>query len=233
MTEPLVLGIETSCDETGIGIVRGRTLLSNTIASSMDEHSRYGGVVPEVAARAHLEALQPSIDAALAQAGSDDTAVLAGGIAGFQDTGGEAVHETQRWAMERQVRMVAGTLVVGGLLGAKLIDRRFAYLSAGIGSGLIFAAATNTCAMARALSLLPWNRTDDHPTVETFLQEIEGLQPADIDVWRMGVKLNDANRAEMMGRIREVFEDYARREPDPDGTATSIMLAHHLDRTAD
>ena len=67
--EPLVLGIETSCDETGIGIVRGRTLLSNTIASSMDEHSRYGGVVPEVAARAHLEALQPSIEAALAESG--------------------------------------------------------------------------------------------------------------------------------------------------------------------
>ena len=64
--EPLVLGIETSCDETGIGIVRGRTLLSNTIASSMDEHARYGGVVPEVAARAHLEALQPTIEAALA-----------------------------------------------------------------------------------------------------------------------------------------------------------------------
>ncbi|HKT56366.1 MAG TPA: tRNA (adenosine(37)-N6)-threonylcarbamoyltransferase complex transferase subunit TsaD [Microbacterium sp.] len=66
--EPLVLGIETSCDETGIGIVRGRTLLTNTIASSMDEHARYGGVVPEVAARAHLEELQPSIEAALAEA---------------------------------------------------------------------------------------------------------------------------------------------------------------------
>ena len=69
--------------------------------------------------------------------------------------------------------------------------------------------------------------------VETFLQEIEGLQPSEIDVWRLGVKLNDANRAEMMGRIREVFEDYMRRGPDEDGTATSIMLAHHLDRTAD
>ena len=68
MSEPLVLGIETSCDETGIGIVRGRTLLSNTIASSMDEHARYGGVVPEVAARAHLEALQPAIERALAEA---------------------------------------------------------------------------------------------------------------------------------------------------------------------
>ncbi|TFC17579.1 tRNA (adenosine(37)-N6)-threonylcarbamoyltransferase complex transferase subunit TsaD [Cryobacterium algoritolerans] len=68
-TNPLVLGMETSCDETGIGIVRGTTLLSNTIASSMDEHARYGGVVPEVAARAHLEELVPAIRAATAEAG--------------------------------------------------------------------------------------------------------------------------------------------------------------------
>ncbi|MDH6237977.1 tRNA (adenosine(37)-N6)-threonylcarbamoyltransferase complex transferase subunit TsaD [Cryobacterium sp. CG_9.6] len=68
-TEPLVLGIETSCDETGIGIVRGTRLLSNTIASSMDEHARYGGVVPEVAARAHLDELVPAITAAVAEAG--------------------------------------------------------------------------------------------------------------------------------------------------------------------
>jgi N6-L-threonylcarbamoyladenine synthase len=65
---PLVLGIETSCDETGIGIVRGTTLLANVIASSMEEHARYGGVVPEIAARAHLEALTPALTAALAEA---------------------------------------------------------------------------------------------------------------------------------------------------------------------
>ncbi len=65
---PLVLGIETSCDETGIGIVRGTTLLANVISSSMDEHARYGGVVPEVAARAHLEALTPALAEAIAQA---------------------------------------------------------------------------------------------------------------------------------------------------------------------
>jgi N6-L-threonylcarbamoyladenine synthase len=67
--EPLVLGIETSCDETGIGIVRGSTLLANVISSSMDEHARYGGVVPEVAARAHLEALVPALTQALAESG--------------------------------------------------------------------------------------------------------------------------------------------------------------------
>ena len=68
-TEPLVLGIETSCDETGIGVVRGTTLLANVISSSMDEHARYGGVVPEVAARAHLEALVPALKQALAESG--------------------------------------------------------------------------------------------------------------------------------------------------------------------
>lgn len=69
MTEPLVLGIETSCDETGVGIVRGRTLLANDLASSVAEHARYGGVVPEVASRAHLEAMIPTLDRACENAG--------------------------------------------------------------------------------------------------------------------------------------------------------------------
>ena len=66
--QPIVLGIETSCDETAIGIVRGRTLLANVIASSVDEHARFGGVVPEIASRAHLEAMLPSIERALTDA---------------------------------------------------------------------------------------------------------------------------------------------------------------------
>ncbi|MBM7785933.1 tRNA (adenosine(37)-N6)-threonylcarbamoyltransferase complex transferase subunit TsaD [Tenggerimyces flavus] len=66
--EPLVLGIETSCDETGVGIVRGSTLLADAIASSLDEHARFGGVVPEVASRAHLEAMVPGIERACKQA---------------------------------------------------------------------------------------------------------------------------------------------------------------------
>ena len=68
MSEPLVLGIETSCDETAVGIVRGRTLLANVIASSVEEHARFGGVVPEIASRAHLEAMQPTIKQALRDA---------------------------------------------------------------------------------------------------------------------------------------------------------------------
>ena len=86
--EPLVLGIETSCDETGVGIVRGHTLLADTVASSVEEHARFGGVVPEVASRAHLEAMVPTIQRAADSAGIslddiDAVAVTSGpGLAG-------------------------------------------------------------------------------------------------------------------------------------------------------
>ena len=86
--QPLVLGIETSCDETGVGIVHGETLLVDTIASSVEEHARFGGVVPEVASRAHLEAMVPTIERACREAGValrdlDAIAVTSGpGLAG-------------------------------------------------------------------------------------------------------------------------------------------------------
>src|SRR5438128_6619997 len=85
---PLVLGIETSCDETGVGIVRGHTLLADAVASSVEEHARFGGVVPEVASRAHLEAMVPTIQRACETAGIalhdvDAIAVTSGpGLAG-------------------------------------------------------------------------------------------------------------------------------------------------------
>ncbi|MEW2292718.1 tRNA (adenosine(37)-N6)-threonylcarbamoyltransferase complex transferase subunit TsaD [Streptomyces sp. NPDC006743] len=69
MGSPIVLGIESSCDETGAGLVRDGRLLGHAVASSMDEHARYGGVVPEIAARAHVHALRPVIRRALEQAG--------------------------------------------------------------------------------------------------------------------------------------------------------------------
>lgn len=85
----LVLGIETSCDETAVGIVEDRfTVRSNVVASQVDLHAPFGGVVPEVAARAHLELLQPTIERSLVEAGCrlhdvEAIAVTAGpGLAG-------------------------------------------------------------------------------------------------------------------------------------------------------
>jgi len=77
--EPLVLGIETTCDETGIALVRGRTLLADVTATSMDAYARYGGIVPEIASRAHLEAFAPTLQAALdaAEVTLDDVDAIA------------------------------------------------------------------------------------------------------------------------------------------------------------
>jgi N6-L-threonylcarbamoyladenine synthase len=68
-SEPLLLGIESSCDETAAAVLRGRTILSNVIASQTALHAPLGGVVPELASRHHLEQIDLVIDAALAQAG--------------------------------------------------------------------------------------------------------------------------------------------------------------------
>ena len=87
-TDPLVLGIESSCDETGVGVVRGGKLLTNTVSSSMEEHVRFGGVIPEIASRAHLDAFVPTLRQALDEAGVtldevDAIAVTSGpGLAG-------------------------------------------------------------------------------------------------------------------------------------------------------
>ncbi|MDD7813220.1 tRNA (adenosine(37)-N6)-threonylcarbamoyltransferase complex transferase subunit TsaD [Mycobacterium sp. CSUR Q5927] len=87
----IVLAIESSCDETGVGITRleadgALTLLADEVASSVEEHTRFGGVVPEVASRAHLEALGPTMRRALATAGVDKpdavAATIGPGLAG-------------------------------------------------------------------------------------------------------------------------------------------------------
>lgn len=69
MTGPLVLAFETSCDETAVAVVRGNEILSNVLASQVELHARFGGVVPEVAARAHVEAIRSLTHLALSEAG--------------------------------------------------------------------------------------------------------------------------------------------------------------------
>ena len=74
MNSTIVLGVESSCDETGVGIVRVTwgegapqyEVLADVVASSMEQHARFGGVVPEIASRAHLESIVPVMRAALA-----------------------------------------------------------------------------------------------------------------------------------------------------------------------
>lgn len=85
MRAPLVLGIESTCDETGVALARltgaGVELVVDTVASSMDEHARFGGIIPEVASRAHLEAIVPTMMRTLEQADVDLSEVDAVAVA--------------------------------------------------------------------------------------------------------------------------------------------------------
>ncbi|HWC24767.1 MAG TPA: tRNA (adenosine(37)-N6)-threonylcarbamoyltransferase complex transferase subunit TsaD [Flexivirga sp.] len=106
MPEPLILGVESSCDETGVAFVRGNTLLADVVASSVDQHARFGGVVPEVASRAHLEALLPTIKRSCEEAGHrlsdvDAIAVTSGpGLAGALMVG-VAAAKALAWALDK------------------------------------------------------------------------------------------------------------------------------------
>ena len=143
--EPLVLGIETSCDETGVGIVAGHRLLANTIASSVDEHARFGGVVPEVASRAHVEAMIPTLQRACESAGVslrdlDAIAVTAGpGLAGALVVGVSAA-KALGLALDKPVYGVnhlASHVAVDGLSGSPVPEPSAALLVSGGHSSLL------------------------------------------------------------------------------------------------
>jgi rhodanese-related sulfurtransferase len=89
----------------------------------------------------------------------DDLYVLAGGTDAWKSAGLPLVASTRsRWALERQVRLGAGSLVLIGVLLGFLVNPAWFWLAGFVGCGLVFAGTTNFCAMAHLLALLPWNR---------------------------------------------------------------------------
>lgn len=102
----------------------------------------------------------------------DSVTVLDGGIAGYEAAGGEVVRGKGAWAMDRQVRMVAGSLVLAGVTASKIVSPKFAYLAGAIGAGLTYSAASNSCAMAAGLAKMPWNRSADEPGLGTVLDSL-------------------------------------------------------------
>lgn len=148
MSEPLVLGIETSCDETGVGIVRGRTLLADVVASSVDEHARFGGVVPEIASRAHLEAMTPTVTRACADAGvalSDIDAIAVTGGPGLVGAllVGTSSAQALSWALDKPlfaVNHLAAHVAVDQLEHGPLPESSVALLVSGGHTSLLLVA---------------------------------------------------------------------------------------------
>ena len=100
-----------------------------------------------------------------------------GGVRLSSAAGGEVVRGRPAWALERQVRLVAGALVVTGLAAGRLISPKARLLAAGIGTGLTVSALTDTCAIGAALERLPWNRDRTEPTAADALHRVARRAP--------------------------------------------------------
>lgn len=111
-------------------------------------------------------------EGALARAGLPNLHVLDGGLTAWESAGGDVVRGEGTWDLERQVRLVAGSIVLTGILASTVVPQA-KWLSAGIGAGLTGAALTDTCAMGMLLSKLPHNRrnTPDPETVFAQLRD--------------------------------------------------------------
>lgn len=105
-------------------------------------------------------------------AGLENAMVLTGGVPAFEAAGGDVVRGAGRWSLERQVRMAAGSLVLAGMLGGRLISPKVSVVAGAIGAGLTFSAATNTCAMGNVLSRMPWNKAASEPTSRSAIQQL-------------------------------------------------------------
>jgi rhodanese-related sulfurtransferase len=94
---------------------------------------------------------------ALVAAGKTDMRVLDGGISSWEATGGQVVRAGEKWALDRQVRGVAGSMVLAGVLASVVLPKS-KWLAGAVGGGLLFSAVTNTCAMGQLLGKLPYNK---------------------------------------------------------------------------
>lgn len=107
----------------------------------------------------------------LAAAGLPGLRILEGGMVGWEQSGAPVKRGRQTWDLERQVRFTAGALVASSVFGS-IAAPKLKWLAAGVGSGLVFAAVSNTCAMGVALSKLPWNRPSSTPDVAEVLRSL-------------------------------------------------------------
>src|ERR671927_736166 len=167
--QPLIIGFETSCDETGVGLVRGHTLLADALATSVDEHERFGGVVPEIASRAHLEAMVPTVHRALADAGMtvddvDAVAVTSGpGLTGALLVG-VAAAKAYALALDKPlygVNHLAAHVAVDELQHGPLAEPSIALLVSGGHSSLLLVPDLSQ-------EVVPLGRTVDDAAGEAF-----------------------------------------------------------------
>jgi len=132
----------------------------NVPLDTLQEHARELAATDApvvVVCQSGSRASQACVD--LTVAGREDLQILDGGIASWQKVGGDVVRGEQRWGLERQVRLVAGSMVLAGVLSSIAVPKA-KWLAGAVGAGLAFSAVSDTCAMGEMLAKLKYNRTE-------------------------------------------------------------------------
>jgi rhodanese-related sulfurtransferase len=151
---PLLLDVRTSAEFAAVHIPGSYNVPLDTLREHREELRRHLDDVVLVCRTGNRASVA---ERALAEAGMSNVHVLDGGIVAWQAAGAPVNRGRARWDLERQVRLVAGTLVLLGVLGG-LVVPGLEWLSASVGAGLVVAALTGTCMMGLLLARLPFNR---------------------------------------------------------------------------
>lgn len=171
---PRILDVRTP-GEFDSGHIPGSYLVPlDTLREHRDELSRHLDEDVVLVCRSGGRASEA--EQALATAGMPNLHVLEGGLSAWQSAGGDVARGRERWDLERQVRLVAGSIVLGAGLGSVRFPK-LKWLATAIGGGLVGAAVTNTCTMGMLLSKLPYNRAEE-PDIREILGQLADDGPA-------------------------------------------------------
>lgn len=170
---PRVLDVRTPAEFESAHIPGAYNVPLDTLKEHREEIARHLDEDVVLVCRSGQRATQA--EQALASAGLLNVRVLQGGMQAWQQADGPVNRGRERWDLERQVRLAAGSLVFGSVLASAAMPR-IKWLAAGVGAGLGVAALTNTCVMGNLLSKLPYNRDAGHDP-RTVIAELAGSAP--------------------------------------------------------
>lgn len=166
---PRILDVRTPAEFETAHIPGSYNVPLDTLREHRDELIRHLDDDVVLVCRSGMRAQQA--ESAFVEAGLANVHVLRGGITQWETDGGQLKRGRQRWDLERQVRLVAGSLVLVGGLGSLAVPP-LKWLATGVGGGLVFAAVTNSCAMGALLSKLPFNRGAASCDIDTVVADL-------------------------------------------------------------